>query len=137
MLKIAQFTSSATKGDVYVCLGFVPDYVKVLLNVTGTNSDVLEWFNPATITLFPASVLSTGGDDGVRIKDTDAADIITAYAGGDKIVGADNEATDDPKYVDHTGALIADGKYTPAGIWIADEYQTNSGINIVLAFKNS
>lgn len=137
-LKVAQFTTASSKGQVYLSLGFVPDFVMALLNITGTNPNMFYWCNPATITSFPAQLITMLGSSGVFTIDTDAVDIVTAYAGGER-EGQDfsgetaNSAT---KHVDHTGALIGSGLYTPAGIYITDEYQTNSGINIVVAFRN-
>lgn len=136
-LVICQFTSASTKGDVYVCPGFTPDFVWGLFNVAAAQTpDFQLWCNPATVSLWPAAILKLTGSTGVTSVDADAGDFFTAYAGGDLMDGTETANTD-PKHVDQTGALIASGKYTPAGVFIADEHQVNSGVNFILCFRNA
>jgi hypothetical protein len=136
-MQICQFTSASSKGDVYVCPGFVPDFVIGIFNmVSGQTPDIQMWANPATLTLWPAAVLLITGSTGATSVDADAGDFFTAYAGGDIMDGTETAATDG-KHVDHEGVLIPSGHYTPAGVFISDEHQTNSGVNFLLCFRRN
>lgn len=133
--KICQFTSAATKGDVYVSVGFKPDFIIAFLDITGTNPNQIYWGNPANITLWPAQVIKNTGSSGILTIDADAGDFFTAYDGGE-IVPSTNAATLDGKHVDSEGALLTAGQYSRQGVLVVDDFQTNSGINILLCFAN-
>lgn len=133
-MKVGQFTSASTKGDVYLGLGFIPDFA-IVLNDVGTAPTVDIFLGTVAASLMGAKHIHIAANGTITLEG-DAADTIVAYAGGDKMSETVAQvATDDPKYVDPSGALYGLGKYTAAGLWISDEYQVNSGKNIVIAFQ--
>lgn len=131
----AQFTSHGTPKDVYVELGFVPDYVRVVVDQDGTNSNLLEWWNPAGFfSIGITGYLLTTGSSGNRTKVTTTGQIIEAYAGHDKIA-ADETNASDPSHVTRAGAYAAEGHITAAGILIPAEAQVASGKVLITAYR--
>lgn len=137
---LGQFTSAATAGDVYLELGFIPDFIRVFIDIGGTSSNVLEFWNDDNLSMVPAtsavptSYLLTTGTTGVRTKVTTAGQIPVPYAGGDKIASAEASTTD-PKHVTPDGAVAAANHITAAGVMIPKEAQVNSGINFFEAYR--
>lgn len=126
----AEFQSDATAHDVVICLGFVPDYVRAILDSRATNPNIREWFNRDKFPLWQAgaddSILDTGST-GVLTLDTAS---IATYAGGDIVTATD---VTNGKYRDRAGNVLAAGTRTSAGISIPAGDQTNSGYNHVRA----
>ena len=132
---LAQFTAkTSSAGDVYVELGFVPDYVRVIIATAGTNSNVAEWYNPATVTMYAAGYLLTTGSTGVRTVVTTSGQIIEAYTGGDKISTAET-TNSTPKHVNNDGTAAAAGHVTAQGVLIPAELQVAGGVHIVEAYR--
>jgi hypothetical protein len=128
----AQFTSASTAGIVDVELGFVPDGVIYIRDHGGTNPSIYLWFNNTAFSQWAAALsLLITGSTGVVTRVTSG---ITVYNGGETIATAETTASD-PKHVNLEGTASAANRVTADGIAIPAALQTNSGANIVLAFR--
>lgn len=129
------FTSEGTAEDCTIMFGFVPAYVKLIVDEGGTNSDVYEWYNPdyfpqVTDSSGSNDVLKTTGSTGVRTRATSG---IAAHSGGTAITSSNDENF----RVWETGLAPDTDDYpvSLAGITIASGIQTNSAKNMVLAWR--
>lgn len=132
----AEFISASTAGIVYVMLGFVPDFVIMIQNHGGTNPNIRLWVNGGSGFPFGAGIAAAlgfkvNGADGVITRDTTSIDV---YAGGDLIATTETADTAG-KHVDQAGAFAIAGAITQAGISIPADNQTDSGRNVVIAFR--
>lgn len=129
---VAQFTSEGTAADVRLMLGFVPGFVIYVQDLQGTNPNMRFWVNRALFSMWQAgaddSILDTGSS-GILTLDTSS---IAVYNGGDTVTAADVTAG---LYRDRQGNEPAAGTIASAGISIPAGDQTNSGKNIVLAWR--
>lgn len=129
---MAQFTSESTAAEVRLMLGFVPDFAIVIQDLQGTNPNIRFWANRTRFATWQAgaddSILMTGST-GVLTLDTSS---ISAYAGGDEVSATD---VTNGLYRDAQGNEPAAGVIATAGLSIPAGDQTNSGKNLVLAFR--
>lgn len=129
---IAQFTSEATAANVRLQLGFVPGFVIYIQDLQGTNPNIRLWANRSLFASWQAgaddTILMTGST-GVLTLDTAS---IASYAGGDTVTATN---VTDGLYRDKQGNEPAAGHVAQAGISIPAGDQTNSGKNLVLAFR--
>jgi hypothetical protein len=130
-IEAAQFVTASTPGDVYVELGFIPDYV-VLIHNAGLGTQVYNyWFNSGTGKTFPllpagAVVAETG-----TAQTLAAANAIAEYTGGETIAVAETVNTAG-KHVTKQGVAAIAGHVTAPGVKIALGLQTSAGGNNVL-----
>jgi hypothetical protein len=129
---IAQFTSESTAADVRLVLGFIPALVRYVQDHQGTNPNERWWMNRDLFDLWQAgaddSILQTGSS-GVSTLDTSS---ISSYAGGDTVTSSDVSAG---LYRLSDGTEPAAGTIVGAGIAIPAGDQTNSGKNVVFAWR--
>lgn len=130
---MAQWTVGGTARATYVMFGFVPDYVRVFINHSATNPDILEWFNKATLSqwLDADDHLLLTGSTGVVTRVTTG---IAAYAGGDTIA-ADETISSNPVHVFTDGTFAKAGLITPAGIFLPAAILTANGLCVAIAHR--
>jgi hypothetical protein len=134
IMAMAQFPSHSTAGIVNVMLGFEPDFAIFISNHGGTNPDVFVWANAAAVPDWVAALsLKITGSTGVITRDTTG---ITVYAGGDKIATTETAATAG-KHVDEAGTPSVADAVTRSGLTIPADQQTNSGDNLLVAFRRN
>lgn len=131
-----EFISASTAGIVHVELGFVPDYAILFQNHADTAPNIRLYVNGGSGKTFPnwvaaRSLLLTGTTGVVSGDDTG----MTVYAGGDVIASAETANTAG-KHIDLDGNPAAAGHRTSAGISIPADHQTNSGRNLLIAFRH-
>lgn len=135
-IAMAQFVSASTAGVVNVMLGFVPDFVIGFFDIDGTNPNIRFWHNETEFALTGTAALSLllTGSSGVVTRDTTG---ITPFAGGTQLAALETAASN-PKHVSPDGVLIDDlTRFTQAGIAIPADHQTNSGKNLIIAFRRN
>lgn len=129
---IAQFTSEGTAADVRLVLGFIPALVRYIEDAVGTNPNERWWVNRSLFDLWQAgaddSILQTGSS-GISTLDTSS---ISTYAGGDTVTA---QNVTDGLYRLSDGTEPAAGTIVGAGIAIPAGDQTNSGKNLVFAWR--
>jgi len=139
VLKIVEFISASTAGIVNVELGFEPDFAILIQAHAATNPNLYLWANSkyagssvAAGSGWPAllSLLITGST-GVVTRDTTG---IGVYAGGDTVASDETNNTAG-KHIDLAGDPASSGHVTAPGLSIPADHQTNSGRNLLLAFK--
>ena len=129
-MAIASFASSSTAAIASLSLGFVPDVVIFVEAHGGTNPNVRIWTNNATVPAWAAALsLLITGSSGIITRDTSS---IVAFAGGNVVTADDVTAR---SYFKADGTVHAAGDTTGKGITIPAGDQTNSGANLVLAFR--
>jgi hypothetical protein len=127
-----EFISASTAAIVHAELGFVPDAVLFIQNHGGTNPNLYLWFNNDKHAQWAAALsLLVTGSTGVVTRDTSG---ISKYAGGDTIASTETANTDG-KHIDRDGTFASAGHITAPGVSIPADHQTNSGRNMILAFK--
>lgn len=133
VVSMAQFTSSGTAAEANIQLGFVPDAVLLITDTQGTNPNARIWMNTSNFSMWQAGADDTiliTGSTGVFTVDTAS---IAAYAGGDTVTSTD---VTNRKYFNRQGTVTAAAQVTQAGITIPAGDQTNSGKNVLWAFRN-
>lgn len=135
-MAVVEFISASTAGVVDVELGFVPDFVEVIIAHGGTNPSRLTWFNNAKFSAWAAALhLLLTGSTGVVTRVTAG---ITKYDGGESITTTET-ADSAPKHVNRDGTAASGTSTNPyitkAGIAIPAASQVNSGRNVVIAFR--
>jgi hypothetical protein len=146
------WTVGSTNRLTYLMLGFVPDYVRLILDHTGTNPNAIEWFNKGGQTL-PASQqapsvttapnqLSQWGGATNGLLTTGSSGIVTqvtgvsAYFGGDQLAATVTKDSN-PTYVHPDGTFGTIGLITPAGISIAAALLTSDKLVCGYAIRRS
>lgn len=127
VIEIAQFTSVASTAVITnLSLGFIPDFVVMVQDYKGNNPSLRFWANVTEFAGWDAGLtLLLTGSSGIVTPDASG---ITAYAGGDTANGSTT-------YKDRDGTAIASGLKTAPGITIPVDNQTESGKNLILAFR--
>jgi hypothetical protein len=139
-IAFVDFISHSTARDTYVELGFVPDYVEVIVEYGGTAPDRLQWANGGAVLNYPFSKFPNWAagqcvrDDGADGITEQLAAGIYAYAGGETIASAESVSSN-PKHVDRNGDPAAAGHVTAQGILVMAAAQVNSGRNFVIAMR--
>jgi len=135
--KVVEFISASTAGIVRVELGFEPDWCIFAQAHGATNPNIYLWFNSkykgsGDTEGWPAGLsLLLTGSSGVVTRDTSG---ITVFAGGTKISSAETDNSS-PKHIDVAGNPAGANHVTAAGVVIPTDHQTNSGRNVLVAFK--
>ena len=115
MVDIVMGTCDGTGAAINVCLGFIPDYVKVWnMEDAGNKEPVLEWIKEmAVITQMDEGIKTVGISDTDIDRTVMAADGIAAYAGGDEITYDGTTHTRWEKVSDASDAeeVYVDGHY--------------------------
>lgn len=138
---IVQFNSESSAGDIYVGLGYVPDFCVFIADFAGTpkmyfwasNDEFSGWTDDAAVKFANHASAQLSWD---------SADTISEYAGGGR-VGTAQQITDGvadllaAKTRDNSGAQYSTGAVLPAGVMVASEIQTNSGKNLLVAFRRN
>ena len=134
-IAVVEFISASTAGIVYAELGFIPDFAILIQDHGGTNPNIRIWARGGTGKTFPLWPAALGllitGSTGVITRDTAS---IAEYAGGDTIASAETANTDG-KHVTRDGAPGVAGHITAPGVSIPAAEQTNSGRNLLLAWR--
>jgi hypothetical protein len=141
---VVEFISASTAGVVNLELGFQPDAVIHIQDHGGTNPNIRIWANVAEFPGWAAALsLLVTGSTGVITRVTTG---ITVFAGGTTLAAAETENSD-PKHVSLEGAaratfrgaaISATNNYvTSQGLTLAAALQTNSGRNLVIAFRSN
>jgi|SRR5581483_5026431 hypothetical protein len=130
---IVEFISASSAATVYVELGFVPDFAILIQNHGGTNPNLHYWLNNDKFSGWAAalSLLHTGAT-GVLTRNATG---ITKYAGNETIATNETDNTSG-KHITRTGAAGVAGHVTAPGLTLPAGVQTNSGRNVLVAFKN-
>lgn len=129
---LANFTSHSTARIVHVELGFVPDFAIVIDDLDGTNPNIRFWGNVGALPSWTAALaLLLTGSSGIVTRDTTG---IAVYEGGDSIATTETVASA-PTHVNRAGTPATAGHVTAAGLTIPIDNQTNSGVNVVIAFR--
>lgn len=129
---VVEFISASTAGIVNVELGFVPDFAIYIHGHGGTNPNIYLWANYVKFPRWAeALALLITGSTGVVTRDTTS---IAAFAGGNKIATVET-ANSSPKHVDRDGTFAAAGHICAEGLAIPADHQTNSGANLLVAFR--
>ena len=145
---VVEFISASTAGVVNLELGFQPDAVIYVQDHGGTNPNIRIWANVAEFSGWAAALsLLVTGSTGVVTRVTTG---ITAYAGGDTIGSLAlpaETANSDPKHVALDGSAratfggtavsVTNLYVTSEGLTLAAAVQTNSGRNLVIAFRRN
>jgi len=127
---VAQFTSASTAAVASISLGFKPDFAIFIQDHGGTNPNVRLWANNAKFDEWAAALaLLVTGSTGAITRDTAS---LTVYDGGDVVTSTD---VTNKKYWKPSGDLYAAGDTTGAGITVPAGDQTNSGANLLIAFR--
>jgi len=127
-----EFISASTAGVVNVGLGFEPDAWIHVEDHGGTNPNIRIGLNNARFTNWASGLaLLITGSTGVITRDTSSATIFT----GGNTLAADETANSDPKHVDRSGNFGSAGDIIAGGLAIPAGDQTNSGRNVVIAFR--
>lgn len=132
LVTIAQFTSESTAADIRLVLGFIPGLVHYIQDLQGTNPNARWWVNRDLFASWQAGADDTiliTGSSGIYTLDTAS---IATYAGGDIVTAADVTAG---LYRTHQGGVYAAGAVSGPGITIPAGDQTNSGKNVVFAWR--
>lgn len=132
---IVAFASEATAEAVNIMLGFVPAYVVYLRDTNGTNPNRYEWFNTDD---YPSWSADADGDNDTCLLTTGSTGVVTVIDDGIKpYAGAEVVASGtDENFRDREGDIPAVGTVTSQGITIPAAIQTNSGRNVVLAYRS-
>ena len=134
-IAIVEFISASSAGIVNVMLGFVPEFAILIQNHGGTNPNIRLWANDSAFSGWAAALsLLLTGSTGVVTRDTTG---ISVFAGTNQITEAES-VNDDPKHVDNAGAEVTVVPFiAQAGLVIPADHQTNSGRNLVIAFRRN
>ena len=132
-LHIAQFTSAATAVDATIMLGFVPDFCLLISNAAATNPNMFFWVNGAKYSAWP------GTDNNDALLLTGSSGVVTQHANGIEAHEGNTEVTssNDQDIYEVDGTNPVAGERTKAGVIVDSTAQTNSGVNILLAFGQS
>ena len=147
---VVEFISASTAGVVNLELGFQPDAVIYVQDHGGTNPNIRIWANVSEFAGWAAglNLLLDGGPTQALL--TRVTTGITAYAGGDTIGSLAlpaETANSDPKHVALDGSAratfggtavsVTNLYVTSEGLTLAAAVQTNSGRNLVIAFRRN
>lgn len=129
---IAQFTSESSAAELKLMLGFIPALVHYIQDLQGTNPNARWWVNRDLFDSWQAGADDTiliTGSSGIYTLDTAS---IATYSGGDVVSSTD---VTNGTYRFRDGTEPVAGNITQAGITIPAGDQTNSGKNVVFAWR--
>ena len=117
LAEIVHGTCDGTDAAIYVCVGFIPNYVKVWnMEDAGNLEPVIEWNRQmALITQMDEGIKTIGITQAAMSREVIAANGIAAYAGGDEIVYDDDDGNG---WVDNLTDLTA-----KAEVYVDGHYQ--------------